>query len=57
MQDIELYRQLPGLNTPRAVTRVELKITEQRDEVWAGHAESTRCQEIFRSISARCEMR
>ena len=42
MQDIELYRQLLGLNTPWTVTRVELKIKEQRVEVWAGHAESAR---------------
>ena len=42
MQDIELYRQLLGLNTPWTVTRVELRIKEQRVEVWAGHAESAR---------------
>ena len=42
MQDTELYRQLLGLNTPWTVTRVELKIKEQRVEVWAGHAESAR---------------
>ncbi len=42
MQDTELYRQLLGLNTPWTVTRVELRIKEQRVEVWAGHAESAR---------------
>jgi len=42
MQDTELYRQLLGLNTPWTVTRVELKVKEQRVEVWAGHAESAR---------------
>src|ERR1700675_2054164 len=42
MQDIELYRQSLGLNTPWTVTRVELKVKEQRVEVWAGHAESAR---------------
>jgi hypothetical protein len=42
MQDTELYRQLLGLNTPWTVTRVELKIKEERVEVWAGHAESAR---------------
>jgi len=42
MQDIELYRQLLGLNTPWTVTRVELKVKEQRVEVWAGQAESAR---------------
>lgn len=42
MHDIELYRQLLGLNTPWTVTRVELKVKEQRVDVWAGHAESPR---------------
>jgi len=42
MQDVELYRQLLGLDTPWTVTRVELKVTEQRVEVWAGHAEGVR---------------
>ena len=42
MQDVELYRQLLGLQTPWTVTRVELKVKEQRVEVWAGHAESAR---------------
>jgi transposase len=42
MQDIELYRQLLGLNTPWTVIRVELKVKEQRVEVWAGHADSAR---------------
>jgi transposase len=42
MQDTELYRQLLGLNTPWTVTRVELRVKEQRVEVWAGHAESVR---------------
>jgi transposase len=47
MQDIELYRQLLGLNTPWTVSRVELKVKEQRVEVWAGHAEGVhwRCPE------------
>jgi len=42
MQDIELYRQLLGLNTPWTVTRVELKVKEQRVDVWAGHADGVR---------------
>src|SRR5215813_6285608 len=42
MQDTELYRQLLGLHTPWTVTRVELKVKEQRVEVWAGHAASAR---------------
>ena len=40
MQDLELYRQLLGLNTPWTVIRVELKVKEQRVEVWAGHDDS-----------------
>ncbi len=42
MQDIELYRQLLGLNTPWTVTHVELKVKEQRVDVWAGHADGVR---------------
>jgi transposase len=42
MQDIELYRQLLGLNTPWTVSRVELQVKEQRVKVWAGHAEGVR---------------
>jgi transposase len=42
MQDIDLYRQLLGLATPWTVLRVELKVKEQRVEVWAGHADSAR---------------
>ena len=42
MQDIELYRQLLGLDTPWTVTRVELKVKEERVEVWAGHPEGAR---------------
>jgi len=42
MQDIELYRQLLGLNTPWTVARVELKVKEQRVDVWAGHADGVR---------------
>lgn len=42
MQDIELYRQLLGLNTPWTVSRVELQVKEQRVEVWAEHAEGAR---------------
>ena len=42
IQDIELYRQLLGLNTPWTVTRVELKVKEERVEIWAGHPEGAR---------------
>ena len=53
MQDVELYRQLLGLNTPWTVTRVELKVKEQRVEVWAGHAESARwpCPECAMEVA------
>jgi len=42
MQDVELYRQLLGLETPWTVTRVALKVKEERVEVWAGHVEGVR---------------
>src|SRR2546428_158082 len=42
MQDIELYRQLLGLNTPWTASRVELQAKEQRVAGWAGHAEGGR---------------
>ena len=42
MQDIELYRQLLGLNSPWTVSRVELRVKEQRVEVWAEHADGAR---------------
>ena len=52
MQDIELYRQLLGLATPWMVLRVELKVKEQRVEVWAGHADDVRwsCPECAGSL-------
>lgn len=39
MRDTELYRHLLGLETPWTVNRVELKLKEQRVDVWAEHAE------------------
>lgn len=42
MRDTELYRQLLGLESPWTVTRVELAVTAQRVDVWAGHAEGER---------------
>lgn len=37
MRDIELYRQLLGLETPWTVDRVELNVKQQRVDVWAKH--------------------
>lgn len=37
MRDIELYRQLLGLDTPWTVDRVELNVKQQRVDVWAKH--------------------
>ncbi len=42
MRDVDLYRHLLGLESPRTVTRVELSTEAQRVEVWAGHAEGVR---------------
>ena len=42
MRDVELYRQVLGLETPWTVTRVDLSVTEERVDVWAGHADRVR---------------
>ena len=42
MRDVELYRHLLGLEEPWTVRSVELKVVEQRVDVWAGHAEGGR---------------
>lgn len=42
MRDTELYRHLLGLETPWAVSRVELSSKDQRVNVWAEHPEGTR---------------
>ena len=42
MRDVELYRHLLGLEEPWTVRSVELKVAEQRVDVWAGHAEGVR---------------
>jgi len=42
MRDIELYHHLLGLQPPWSVTRVELASSEQRVDVWLGHAEGVR---------------
>jgi transposase len=38
MRDVELYRRILGLEMPWTVTRVDLLVTEQRVDVWVGHA-------------------
>jgi transposase len=40
MRDTELYRHLLGLEPPWTVANVELKVKEQRVDVWAEHADS-----------------
>src|SRR5262245_13356239 len=42
MRDTELYQHLLGLQTPGTVSRGELKLKEQRVDVWADHAEGTK---------------
>lgn len=39
MRDVELYRQLLGLQAPWSVSRVELSVPERRVDVWAVHAQ------------------
>lgn len=42
MRDTELYRHLLGLESPWSVTRVELTLSSQQVDVWAGHPEGSR---------------
>ena len=42
MRDVELYRQLLGLEEPWTVWSVELNVQGQRVDVWAGRAEGVR---------------
>ena len=53
MRDTELYRHLLGLEDPWTVSRVELKVKEQRVDVWAGHPEgiSWACPECGKALS------
>src|SRR6266849_3990310 len=53
MRDVELYRHLLGLEEPWMVRSVELKVAEQRVDVWAGHAEGVRwpCPECGTELS------
>jgi transposase len=51
MRDTELYRHLLGLETPWSVTKVELTLSDQQVDVWAGHPEgvSWNCPECGKS--------
>jgi transposase len=53
MRDVELYRHLLGLESPWAVSRVELSVGEGRVDVWADHPRGTRwaCPECQREVS------
>ena len=42
MRDVDLYRQVLGLEAPWTVTCVDLSVTEERVDVWAGHAARVR---------------
>jgi transposase len=42
MDDSRFYEELLGLKTPWKVEKVDLKLNEQRVEIWAGHAEGER---------------
>jgi transposase len=42
MRDVELYRQLLGLEAPWSVERVELSVEDQRVDVYASHAAALR---------------
>jgi hypothetical protein len=37
MRDTELYKQILGLESPWYVSRVELKVAEQRVDIWIEH--------------------
>lgn len=53
MQDTELYRHLLGIESPWAVTKVDLSLKEHRVDVWVGHTRGVLwpCPECDR----RCE--
>jgi transposase len=54
MRDVELYRQLLGIEVPWKVERVELSVAEQRVDVVVSHAKGVRwpCPECGTEISA-----
>lgn len=53
MDDTDLYRHLLGLVSPWEVTRVDLSVSNERADVWAGHPKGTRfaCPECDASLS------
>src|ERR1043165_896458 len=52
MRDTELYRHLLGLETPWTVANVELKVKEQRVDVWAEHGDTVwPCPECGKSFA------
>jgi len=55
MQDRELYRQILGLTAPWEVSRVELKMTEGRVDIWVGHDAGVRwpCPECGTEFACR----
>jgi transposase len=55
MRDVELYRQLLGIEAPWKVERVELSVAEQRVDVVVGHADGVRwpCPECGTALSVR----
>ena len=42
MQDTELYQQILGLKTPWSVARIELKVKEQRVDLWIQYGEEAK---------------
>jgi len=52
MQDTELYRQILGLKPPWFVSKVELKMKDERVDVWTDHDEKVRwtCPECDRQL-------
>jgi transposase len=53
VRDTELYRHLLGLESPWAVSRVELSVAEGKVDVWVDHPARTRwrCPECDRELS------
>lgn len=52
MRDLDLYRQLLGLEAPWTVTRVELAVEAGRVDVWAGHLRG--CGGLARLVGGSC---
>src|ERR1700730_15173444 len=53
VRDTELYRHLLGLESPWAVSRVELSVAEGKVDVWVDHPARTRwrCPDCDRELS------